>query len=139
MAPLDIFAAENGGDFTVGISSKHHTAHATWAIDLSFDIFYRAIVRYDQSANIAQLWVDATNETDVSILGEDGSDPGDTITQFGLRQSDSLQDETVTVDNLVIGQTFGDVVTPFTPVPEPSSLIVLSLFGLAGLNRRRRS
>ena len=96
-------------------------------------------MRFDQPNNQAQLWVDATNESDVSILGDDKADPGDTVTQFALRQSDSSQNETVTVDNLVIGQTFQDVVTPFTPVPEPSGLLVLGLFGFAGLARRRRS
>jgi hypothetical protein len=106
---------------------------------LSFDTFYRAVVRYDQDTNIAQLWIDAANESDTSILGDDKADPGDTVTQFALRQSDSSVNETVTVDHLVVGQTFNDVVTPFTSVPEPSSLIVLGLFGLVGLSRRRKS
>ena len=138
-ARLDIVAATSGGDFTVGIASDDSTADATWATDLTFGTFYRAVVRFDQPNNQAQLWVDATNESDVSILGDDKADPGDTVTQFALRQSDSSQNETVTVDNLVIGQTFQDVVTPFTPVPEPSGLLVLGLFGFAGLARRRRS
>jgi len=138
-ARLDIVAATSGGDFTVGIASNDSTADATWATDLTFGNFYRAVVRFDQPNNQAQLWVDATNESDVSILGDDKADPGNTITQFALRQSDSDQNETVTVDNLVIGQTFQDVVTPFTPVPEPSGLLVLGLFGFAGLARRRRS
>jgi len=99
-ARIDIAEALNGGDFTVGISSVGSTADAVWATDLSFGNTYRATVRYNQDTNIAELWIDATSAADTSILGTDEADPGTTITQFGLRQSDSSLNEGVLIDNL---------------------------------------
>ena len=88
-AKIDIVPANGQGDFTVGISSIGNEADATWPYDLSFDTTYRATVKYDQSQNIAELWIDAGSENDESIIGSDEDDPGTSITQFGLRQSDS--------------------------------------------------
>jgi hypothetical protein len=108
-ARIDIVAANNSGnDFTVGISSTGGTADIIWLEDLSFDTTYRATVKYDQDLNIAQLWINANAETDASILADDESDPGTSITQFGLRQSDSSQNEGILIDNLVISQTFSE-------------------------------
>ena len=92
------------------------------------------MVRYDQDANIAELWIDAAMSSDTSILGEDRADPGDTVDEFALRQSDSDLNETVLVDGLVIGMTFDDVVNK---VPEPSSAL-FALLGLLGVSLIRR-
>jgi len=132
---LDIVPPSSSGDFSVGISSQSSTAEAVWATDLSYDTFYRAVVGYDQDANIAELWINPAVAGDTSILGADGTDPGDTVVSFALRQSDSTENETVFVDNLVVGTTFEDVVTA---VPEPGTLALLGLGGLLTALRRRR-
>lgn len=136
-ARLDVVVANTfGNDYTVGIASDDSTADATWATDLVFGVTYRAVVRYNQDNNIAQLWIDAANESDTSIMGDDQPDPGDVITRFALRQSDSDDNEQILVDGLVVGGAFNDVVSA---VPEPGMLGFLSL-GLVGLiSRRRRS
>lgn len=106
-ARIDIVEANNqGNDFSIGISSVGSTADTIWPDDLSFETNYRVTVKYDQNLNIAELWINASSENDTSILGEDESDPGTTITQFGLRQSDSSQNEGILIDNLSISQTF---------------------------------
>ena len=111
-ARIDIVTANNeGSDFTLGISSTGGTADTIWPDDLSFDTTYRVTVKYDQDQNIAQLWVNASSETDASILGDDESDPGTSITQFGLRQSDSSQNEGILIDNLSISQTFSETLS----------------------------
>ena len=111
-ARIDIVAANNeGNDFTVGISSKGSTADAIWPDDLNFDTTYRVTVKYDQDQNIAQLWINANSETDASILGDDETDPGTSITQFGLRQASSSSDETILIDNLSISQTFSETLS----------------------------
>ena len=133
-ARLDVVAPSGSGDYTVGIASDDSTADATWATDLSFDTTYRAVVKYDQVANIATLWIDAANSGDTSIVGDDQPDPGDTVEQFALRQSDSSENETVRVDGLVVGTTFDDVVSA---VPEPTSIVLLFV-GLLGITNRRR-
>lgn len=127
-ARLDIVPAA-AGDFTVGISTGTSTAQATWATDLSYGTTYRAIVMYDQDANIAQLWIDANIEADTSILGTDDADPGDVMEAFALRQSDSSLNETVFIDNLVVSQNFIDTLlstrsfetTSFKVYPNPTS------------------
>lgn len=78
------------------------------ATDLSYGVKYRATVKYDQLNDIAQLWIDATLETDTSILGADLEDPGRTVVAFALRQSDSDLNEKILVDNLKIGTTFSE-------------------------------
>ncbi len=128
---LDIVEAIGGGDFSVGIASTTSTADAVWATDLSFDTYYRAIVGYNQDTNQAQLWIDATDASDTSILGVDEADPGDAVSTFALRQSNSSNDETIMVDNLIVGTTFGSV------VPTPASASILALGGLVATRRRR--
>lgn len=108
-ARMDIVPPAGGGDYSVGIASDESTADATWPTDLTFGTTYRAIVGYDQDTNIAQLWIDASLQSDPSILGEDRPDPGTAVDRFALRQSDSDENETVRVDNLVISQNFNDL------------------------------
>ena len=132
-ARLDVVEALGGGDFSVGIASDESVADAIWPVDLSYGVFYRAVVGYDQDDNLAQLWIDATLPTDPSIFGENRPDPGDSVGSFALRQSDSSMNEAVLVDGLVIGNSFRDVVNV---VPGPASLILLGLGGLALIRRR---
>lgn len=119
-ARLDVVAATGAGDYSVGIASDEATADTVWPTDLTFDTTYRATVRYDQDANIAELWIDAASEADPSILGEDRPDPGDSVEQFALRQSASDHDEFILVDNLIVGQTFDDV-NPTSGCDTPAS------------------
>lgn len=108
---LDVVPANNsGGDYTVGIASGSSTAEAIWATDLTFGTTYRAIVRYNIDTDLAELWIDASADSDPSILGVLGGVPGDEVHAFCLRQSDSNENETVLVDGLVVGTLFTDVV-----------------------------
>ncbi len=134
-ARMDIVAPTGAGDYSVGIASDASTADSIWATDLIFGTTYRAVVEFDQDNNQAKLWINASLETDTSILGDDQADPGNSIIEFALRQSDSSENEAITVDGLVVGTTFADVVTA---VPEPSSIALLGLGGLALILRRRR-
>lgn len=110
-ARIDVVAPSATGDYTLGISTKGSTADTTWASDLTYGQSYRVTVMYDQAANIAKLWVDASAETDTSITGNDESDPGTSITQFAFRQSTSSVNETIIIDNLNIGQTFNSTLS----------------------------
>ena len=119
-ARLDIVEPTGGGDFSVGIGSDESTADAIWATDLSYGVTYRAIVSYDQDGNIAELWIDPTAPGDTSILGEDRPDPGDVPDSFALRQSDSSENETVRVDNLVVADDFDGACPDCGGVPTES-------------------
>lgn len=106
-ARMDIKTGENGGDYTVGISSSSGSAEATWATDLTFGQTYRAIIKFDQVTGTAQLWINPSASTDTSISGSATS--AATVVSFDLRQSDSEENETVRVDDLMIGQAFANV------------------------------
>ena len=84
------------------------TADVVWGTDLTFGVTYRAIVKYDQDSGVAELWIDASSSGDTSITGDTPSS-GTSIESFALRQSDSNNNETITVDNLIVGQTFAEV------------------------------
>lgn len=133
-ARLDITAPTGGGDFSVGIASDDGTADAIWATDLAFDTAYRAIVSYDQTDNLAALWLDASLESDTSIQGTNQTTVGDSVSGFGLRQATSSENEKIFVDDLVVGTTFNDVIA----VPEPSGLALLLLGAASFASRRRR-
>jgi len=115
-ARLDIVPALGGGDYTLGISSSTSTAQNIWPMDLAYGVVYHVVVRYNQDFNIAELWVDASAELDFSILGDDDADPGTVITQFAMRQSDSEHNETVRIDNVIVGDACEDVFTTCGPV-----------------------
>ncbi|MDG1500477.1 MAG: hypothetical protein P8N31_06420 [Planctomycetota bacterium] len=108
-ARLDVVPGQLGGDYTVGISSDDSTADAIWGADLTYGTTYRAIGSYDQDNNTAELWIDAALETDTSIVGDTDGNPGKVVQFVGMRQSDSDMNETVRMDNLVVGKTFTDV------------------------------
>jgi hypothetical protein len=106
-ARFDIVPGVNGGDYTVGISSGGGSAEETLATDLTFGQSYRAILKWDQVTGTAQVWIDPSAIGDTSISGSATS--ASVIASFDLRQSDSSENETVRVDNLMIGKTFNDV------------------------------
>ena len=133
-ARMDVNTADANG-FLVGISHTS-TAQASWGSTLSYDTVYRAIIGYDRDSGLANLWIDASQDTDTSIVTT--TNDTNNVEGFYLRESSSSVNETIVVDDLVVGSTFADVVT-FNAVPEPSGLLVLGLFGFAGLARRRRS
>ena len=107
-ALLDVVPGTGGGNYTLGLSSASSSADVAWGTDLTYGVTYRAIVKYDQDSGVATLWVDASSSSDTSITGSTPSS-GTSIDSFALRQSNSATDETVTVDNLIIGQTFDEV------------------------------
>ena len=110
-ARMDIVEPSGGGDYSVGISSIGSTADATWPSDLTYGVVYHAVASYDQTNNIAKLWIDPSSSASPFISGNDEADPGTAIESFALRQSDSSDNETVRVDNLVIEEDLFPVAT----------------------------
>ncbi|WP_400076319.1 T9SS type A sorting domain-containing protein [Winogradskyella sp. R77965] len=120
-AQLDIVPPTGGGDYSVGISSDANIAEAVWATDLTYGTTYRAIIRFNQDTGTAELWINPATSTDTSIIGTD--DGATSVDSFDLRQSDSDENETIRVDDLMVGQTFNDVLT-FTAQTDPEITIV---------------
>lgn len=133
-ARMDINTADANG-FLVGISHTG-TAQANWGSTLDYDTVYRAIIGYNRDSGLANLWIGASLESDTSIVTTTSNE--NNVEGFYFRESNSSVNETIVVDDLIVGSTFLDVVN-FSAVPEPSSLFILGMFGFSGLARRRRS
>ena len=131
---IDVVAPTGAGDYSIGLSNDGGTANVVWGSDFSYDTTYRMVARYSVTDNFSQLWIGATSEGDTSIL-YDQTSAGIAIYGLGLRQSTTSMSENIRLDGLVVGTTFNDVVTA---IPEPSSLLLIGICGLATVALRRR-
>ncbi|MEQ8211616.1 MAG: PEP-CTERM sorting domain-containing protein [Lacipirellulaceae bacterium] len=118
---VDVVAPSGGGDYTLGISSSGSTADATLLVDFDFGDTVPVEITFDFATGTASLTAGGS-----TITGDPGA-TGQSLDAFGLRQSDSSNNETVIVDNLVI-----------TAIPEPTSLVLFALgaFGLVTSRKR---
>lgn len=121
---LDVVEGTQGGDYTFGISSISGTAEATFGSDFNFGDTVNVTIGFDLDSGIGSLTIGGTtiNATGIAL--------GETLDSFAFRQSNSSSDETIFVDNLRVYAS--------AAIPEPSSLGIIGLVGIAGLVRRRR-
>lgn len=126
-ARMDVVAPTNSVDFnfSLGIASESSTAEIVYDSDFIFGDQLTILLDYDLDTGLSSLTVNGGTTITTANAGSTGV----SLTAFGLRQSNSSPDETITIDNLVISDS--------TMVPEPSTAI-LGSFALLGLLRRRR-
>ncbi|MEO6034963.1 MAG: PEP-CTERM sorting domain-containing protein [Verrucomicrobiota bacterium] len=114
------------------------TPPVSFAQDLSLGITYTVVSRFNLDTKISTLWVNPVDETSASVSAADTFTFSGNLDSYALRQGTSTGTPTgapgdLTVDNLLIGRTFADVL----PIPEPSTFALLGIGGLAVLLRRR--
>jgi len=119
---VDIQSSDSG-DYTFGISESS-TAEATLSQAFSFGETVTLMMQFDFEAGASSLMVGS--ETIATTSGA----AGETLNAFALRQSNSSNDETISIDNLQI---------EFTAIPEPASAVIFGLAGLGLCVVRRRS
>jgi PEP-CTERM motif len=122
-----------GSDFTFGLSGTSSSMVSSWGTPLTYGTPYRVVVSYAFDTQAVSLWVNPVNQASTSI-----SDTGsfqDAVTAISFRQASASNTEVI--DNLVVATTFQEALTGVS-VPEPSTLALGLLGGLAGLVALRR-
>jgi hypothetical protein len=125
-------AAAATGTYRLGLTNTATTASSVFlATDLSTTTAYQIVIRFDYSTNQSTLWVNPTSESDPNnIVATDAITPG-AINKFGFRQPGGTAMGDYSIDNLLVGTTFAEV------VPEPGTIGLLLAAGSMLLGRRR--
>ncbi|BAO75909.1 hypothetical protein WPG_1679 [Winogradskyella sp. PG-2] len=134
-ARVDLSEPLNGGDYVIGISTISTEADVTWPTDLTYGTTYRVTVKFDQDEIVSELWLDASTETDSSIIANDAPGTNAGIVSFALRQSDSADDETILIDNLKVAQSFNETslsnevfeISTFKIYPNPTNTGIVNI------------
>lgn len=129
-ARTGVLSPKDDGDYALAVHADNADLGlgTAWPEDLYFDTTYRVIISWDAATGISHLWLNATAETDPNIT-QVGTYTGSIIEGFALRQSNDYTGGQ-TIDNVLVGTTFADV------VPEPATLVLLA-GGLVFSLRRR--
>ncbi len=72
------------GVFHLGIASGPNNTYTDLPLDLTTNVIYSIVSRYDMDAGISALWINAASETATSVLSADVPAPG-AVAQVGLR------------------------------------------------------
>jgi len=126
-------APSTASDFTFGLSGSSSSPATTWGTPLTYGTPYRIVVSYAFDTKAVSLWVNPLNQASASI--SDTSNFQDAVTAIAFRQASASNTEVI--DNLVVATTFQEALTGVS-VPEPSTLALALVGGLAGLVALRR-
>ena len=106
-----------GGKFRLGLSSTTSILNATNPTDLSLNNRYRVVLRVQNDTGMATLWIDPGFESDSSITTSETTIDSSTVACFALRQPSSKG--ALSVDNLIVGESFAEVVSTNPPPAGP--------------------
>ena len=109
-----------GGFYGVGVANNANVANVLINSNLTLNTDYLFVLRYAPSNGVTALWLNPTAETDPSITATDAVTTI-SVAAFALRQSFTFGNGDgmggLFLDNLVVGTTFGDVITNASPTP----------------------
>jgi endonuclease/exonuclease/phosphatase family metal-dependent hydrolase len=108
-----------GGKLRLGLSSTTSILNATNPTDLSLNTRYRVVLRVQNDTGAATLWIDPGTESDPSITTAEAASSS-TVACFALRQPSSKG--ALSVDDLIVGESFAEVVSPNPPPAGPPLL-----------------
>lgn len=120
---LDIVAPNASGDYTLGIATFSGTAETIFPVDFSYNTPVSVALSFDFGSGLASVKVGGTT------ISSTTAGLGEALDSFSLRQSDSSNNESILVDNLVITSV----------VPEPTTFALGGLGLLALMFARRRA
>ncbi len=112
------------GSFRLGISSSSGSAiNVTNPTELALNTDYKVVTRLVNSNSVATLWIDPTSESDPSVATSEAVSAV-TVAAYAFREDAGIG--VMTIDALLVGTTFADVVpalpdTPPTVITQPQS------------------
>jgi hypothetical protein len=93
------------GTFHLAVGNA--TDSAELPIDLTTNVSYKLVTRYNIDTATATLWVNPAGETDAGATATDSQTPA-TISEYGFRQASGF-DSTILIDDLRVGLSFASV------------------------------
>ncbi len=116
------------GDYVLGMgTSASNPPSVKSTVGLTYGTTYRVVIAYDYNTKVSELWIDPVSEASPKITLSESYSTAHVA--FGLRQG--AGNSTQTIDNLIVGTTFAEV------VPEPAAaLLMLGLGCLMAIRRR---
>src|SRR5262249_19005926 len=93
------------GTFHLAVGNMTNSAELP--IDLTTNVNYTLVTRYNLDTATTTLWIDPTSESDAGATATDSQSPA-TISEYGFRQSSGF-DSTILIDDLRVGLSFASV------------------------------
>ncbi len=132
-------------DYRFAIFASSTGIAATYPVDYLFGTWHRVVTSWEYNTGTTKMWIDpdpALAEDDPlqvpSISATITNDANRAIMAYALRQASvptGTQPTTETLDNLAVGTLFSEVASAC--IPEPATLGLLMMGGLAAFRRRR--
>ncbi len=107
-------ASSPPGRFRVGLSSSQNSsASVTNSTDIALGARFVIVMRLSTTNSASTLWLNPVSENDPSISTEEAATTF-TAAGFALRQNSGMG--TLTLDNLIVGTSFADVLSDSSPI-----------------------
>jgi hypothetical protein len=106
-------SAGGGYRFAINADSSDLSLGAVWSSDLAFDTTYRAVISFNASNDVGQLWINPVdfNSASVTHTGTNAAAIGTLIDRVILRQNNDYEGKQF-VDNLVVATSFAEALNP---------------------------
>jgi PEP-CTERM motif len=124
------------GKFAIGLSASSGGL-VTKTADIDYGVEHTIVVSFDPATGTSNLWLNQASEAGASITDTNAGAIGSVVKAIALRQDfiGGTPDNSIAVNGVGLATTFDEAYAA-SMVPEPASLALLGLGGLAMLRRR---
>lgn len=125
------------GKFAIGLSASSGGL-VTKTADIDYGVEHVIVVSFDPTTGTSKLWLNESSEAGAFISDTNASAIGSVLSAIALRQdfiSGPVADNEIAVNGVGLATTFDEAYAA-SMVPEPASLGLVALGGLAMLKRR---